>query len=343
MASIAELINDTQVVALNVTQGLEPMEGWEVPIFPATYPPDPKTKQHRHDTPYTVNQLKDGRWVATLDTVQSQANRMEASFTGELAHTVPTVTITAGQRTVSLTDLPHRLADAAIRTSDLRDEIRAAFEAHEAGDPLPIAELGPTSLVYGAWDSRDTRVRIPRMIRSEIYAWDVDVFTRSAQFSATFDGEDLGLTDQEWRKGAEVGFAPTPSVEQHGGVVVHGQIRQNMSLHLGACRNLERARTGLGQYILGLALGGYWMGGRDYDLRTGCWLIPSDAPRVEAVRKDGSRDALELNEGAVRSFLEDVALPAATELGIATGETPVREAQFDPKAGKSLIKKGVDE
>lgn len=342
MASIAELLNDTQVVALSVTQGLEPMEGWEVPVFPATYPA-PDKQGHRHDTPYTVNQLKDGRWVATLDTVQSQANRMEASFSGELAHTVPTVTVTAKERTVSLTDLPHRLADAAIRTSDLKDEIRAAFEAHDAGDPLPIAKLGPTSLVYGAWDSRDTRVKIPRMIRSEIYAWDVDVFTRSAQFSGTFDREDLGLTEQEWKKGAEVGFAPTPSVEQHGGVVVHGSIRQNTTLHLGACRNLERAYTGLGQYILGLALGGYWMGGRDYDLRTGCWLIPSDAPKVEAVRKDGSRSAVELDDGQVQSLLDEVALPAAAELGIETGEGSVRAATFDPKAGKSLIKQGVEE
>ncbi|WP_019022502.1 type I-U CRISPR-associated RAMP protein Csb1/Cas7u [Thioalkalivibrio sp. ALE23] len=342
MTNIKALLENAGTVALRVNQGLEPMEGWEVPVFPATYPAADKAG-HRHDTPYTVNQLRDGRWVATLDTVQSQANRMEASFSGELAHTVPTVSITAGERTIGLPDLPHRLADAAIRTSDLHDEIRAAFEAYDAGDPLPVAQLGPTSLVYGAWDSRDTRVKIPRMIRSEIYAWDVDIFTRSAQFTSAFSREDLGLTENEWKKGAEVGFAPTPSVDQHGGVVVHGEIRQIMTLHLGACRQLEQARPGLGTYLLGLALAGYWVGGRAYDLRTGCWLIPQGTPSIEAIQRDGTRSELELDEEQVNRFLNDTAVPAAATLDIRTGPDPIHQATFDPKAGKALLKKGAGE
>lgn len=342
MSPIKELLDTPEIAALTLSQGLEPMEGWEVPIFPATYPA-PDKQGHRHDTPYTVNQLKDGRWVATLDTVQSQANRMEESFSDDLAHAVPTVTITAGSKTVHLTDLPHRLADAAIRTSDLQGEIRGAFEAYDAGDALPVAKLGPTSLVYGAWDSRDTRVKIPRMIRSEIYAWDVDVFRRSAQFSGTFSREELGFTESEWKKGAEVGFAPTPSVEQHGGVIVHGEIRQTATLHIGACRQLERAQPGLGAYVLGLALGGLWSGGRDYGLRTGCWLIPSGTASCEAVYSDGRRSTVELTAEVVRSYVDQDALSAATSLGIETGETAVRAAQYDPKAGKALLKTKVEE
>ena len=342
MARIPDLLTDTEAAALRLKQPLTPMEGWEIPIFPATYPPEPNRKTHRHDTPYTVNQLKDGRWVATLDTVQSQANRMEATFTEERADAVPRVTITAGERTVPLTELPHRLADAAIRTSNLQAEIREVFEAMDAGDPLLVAQLAPTSLVYGAWDSRDTRVKIPRMIRSEIYAWDVDVFTRSAQFTGTFFPEELEFTDQEWRKGAKVGFAPTPSVDQHGGVMVHGAIQQIATLHLCECRKRERACPGLGQYILGLALTGLWHGGREYDLRTGCWLVPDSTPGLEVISRDGRREAIELGAEDIERFLAETALPAARELGIRPGET-VREAQYDPKAGKKLAKEGAEE
>ncbi|MDX1607037.1 MAG: type I-U CRISPR-associated RAMP protein Csb1/Cas7u, partial [Candidatus Competibacterales bacterium] len=238
------LLDQTDIVALTVTQALEPMEGPGVPIFPATYPAPSKGGSHRHGTPYTINELRNGTRVATLDSVQSQANRLEAAFHGELARYVPQVTVTAGERTLALTELPHRLADAAVRASELGGEIRAAFEAYERGDPLPVARLSPASLIFGAWDSRDTRIRIPRLVRSEIHAWDVDIFTRSAQFSGAFEREDLGLTETEWKKGAEIGFAPTPSIDQHGGVLVHGAITQTATVHIGALRQLDRAAPG---------------------------------------------------------------------------------------------------
>ena len=88
MQEIQDLLNDKEIVAISLSQKLEPMEGRESPVFPATYPAAEK-QGHRHDTPYNVNQLKDGRLVATLDSVQSQANRMEAAFSDELAHAVP--------------------------------------------------------------------------------------------------------------------------------------------------------------------------------------------------------------------------------------------------------------
>ncbi|AHE97191.1 CRISPR-associated protein [Thioalkalivibrio paradoxus ARh 1] len=322
-------------MALSVAQELEPIEGRDVPLFPPTYPA-PERGTHRHDTPYTINQLKDGRRVATLDSVQSQANRMEAAFHGELAHAVPRITLTAGTRTLALTELAHRIADAAIRASKLGSRIHAAFEAYDHGDPLPIAQLGPTALVFGAWDSRDTRVKIPRLIRSEIHAWDVDVFTRSAQFSGAFTREELGFNDKEWKQGADIGFAPTPSVDQHGGVVVHGPIRQTASLHLGALRQLDNAAAGLGNYLLGLALGAFWTGGRDYTLRAGCWLLPSAPPVVEVVTRGGAREPLALDRDPALPFLEAQLAVAKERLGIPVGETAAVE--YDPAAGKKMLK-----
>ena len=337
MNDINHLIQDRNAVAISVSQKLVPMEGRQSPIYPSTYPAAEK-QGHRFETPYNINQLKDGRMVATLDSVQSQANRMEAAFVEELAHAVPRVTVAAGDRVVMLTELPHRLADAVIRASELHDAIRDAFEAYDAGDPSLIAKLGPTSLVYGAWDSRDTRVKIPRLIRSEIHAWDVDVFTRSAQFSGTFSRQELGFTEQEWKKGADIGFAPTPSVDAHGGVMVNGEIQQLATLHLGQCRALDRATPGLGTYVLGLALAGLWIGGRDYTLRTGCWLVPHGTPEVTIVDRLGQRIPLELTTEAVLAFLDGPALTAARQLEVPLEDAQAIAANFDIKAGKALLK-----
>jgi CRISPR-associated protein Csb1 len=335
---VEKLLNDSSTVALSITQPLEPMEGRETPIYPATYPAAER-QGHRYDTPYTINKFNDDRLVATLDSIQSQANRMEAAFSADLEHAVPKVTVTAGDRIVCLTDLPHRLADAAIRATDLHDEIRTAFEAYDAGDPHPMAQVGPTSLVYGAWDSRDTRIKVPRLIRSEILAWDVDVFTRSAQFSGSFSREELGFTEKEWKQGAEIGFAPAPSVDDHGGVLVRGNIRQIATIHLGQCRSLDRATAGLGSYILGLALGGFWTGGRDYSLRTGCWLVPDGPPEITIISRQGERTQINLDEDSAVRYLEDVALPAARKLDIALDGKSPRNATYSQELGKKLLKK----
>ena len=46
------------------------------------------------------------------------------------------------------TELPHRLADASIRATRFAGDIRAAFGSFDGGDPVPLARLASTSLVY---------------------------------------------------------------------------------------------------------------------------------------------------------------------------------------------------
>lgn len=111
---------------------------------------------------YTFNEIGNGVRICELDAVQSQANRMEASFRGGLAGFVPRHAVEAGGHRADLTELPHRIADAAVRTTELAGELWKCFEAFAAGDAVPMARLAPTSLVYGAWDSRDTRDSVPR-------------------------------------------------------------------------------------------------------------------------------------------------------------------------------------
>ena len=240
--SLHQLIADPRLVALTFRQRLEPLEGRDVPLHPPTYPPENKTGTHRHDTPYTVNRTRDGGWLCELDSVQSQANRMEAAYTAALADVVPHHVVRAGRVERDLTALPHRIADAAIRASALGPRIREAFEAFAAGDAMPLARLAPTSLVYGAWDSRDTRVAIPRAVVSAIRAANVSVLTSSAQYSGAFTKSALGLTDSEWtRGGARAGFAPSPDINRPGGVLVHGEIVQSASVMLDLLRRYGAA------------------------------------------------------------------------------------------------------
>jgi CRISPR-associated protein Csb1 len=328
------IATDPDVVAITMRRTLAPLDGPDVPVFPATYPAPEKGK-HRLDSPYTINELRDGRLVADLDSVQSQANRMEAAFSGPFAQLVPQHAIEAGGRRASLVELPHRLADAVARASDLRDAIHAAMEDYAAGKPSKVAKLCPTALVYGAWDSRDTQVKIPRAVRAEIRAHDVSVATRSAQFTGTFDAETLGLTEDEWKKGADVGFAPTPSVNAHGGVYVHGEILHTASIVLAPLR--RGGDDQLTSYLLGLAVVGLLHAMRETRLRVGCELIPLAPPQWESIQADGTRTRLDVLAKDVERTVADVAETWAREAGVVLGEEATVHL-YDPKAAKAAIK-----
>ena len=337
---IENLVADREVVALTFKRKLESIDGPGVPIFPPTYPVPKETGKHRHDTPYTVNETKDGVLVCDLDSVQSQANRMEAAFTDGLAGVVPQHAVQAGNHQVRLTELPHRIVDASIRATDLAGDIREWMLAFDSGDPAPLARAAPTSLIYGAWDSRDTQMRIPRVVRSEIRAHDVSVFTRSAQYSGAFKQESLGLDDTEWKKGADVGFAPTPSVDAHGGILAHGEIVHSASILLNAVR---KYRTGDGSdvlpnYLLGLALGGLLVGGGDYALRSGCSLVPAAPAEWRAVTRGGERRSIEVDESAVLGEVRETAKKWSETAGVALGGEP-KIHEYDSKIAKAMLKK----
>ena len=338
---IENLVADREVVALTFKRKLESIDGPDVPIFPPTYPAQEKTGIHRHGTPYTVNKTKDGVLVCDLDSVQSQANRMEAAFTGELADVVPQRAVVVPQPAVKagegenriekrLTKLPHRIVDASIRATDLAPHIHEWMEALDRRDPVPLAKAAPTSLVYGAWDSRDTQVKIPRVVRSEIRAYDVSVFTRSALYSGAFKREELDIDEQIWnrKKGgaAEIGLAPTPSVsvEARGGILAHGEIVHSASILLNAVR---KYRTGDGSdvlpnYLFGLALGGLLVGSGDYDLRSGCSLVPAAPAEWRAVTRGGERRSIEVDESAVLEEVREIAKKWSETAEVTLGGEP---------------------
>ena len=128
-----------------------PVEGESGVIFPPTY------AMGDGKSPYNIDVLSDGTKVCTIDGVGSQANRMEPIFkaakAGEpnpLSKLVPQIDIAYGnEKTVSILEAGHRLGDAVVRSSELKDEAQKAFKLFlDTGDASALAKLSPTSLVF---------------------------------------------------------------------------------------------------------------------------------------------------------------------------------------------------
>lgn len=305
-----KMANDaTGPVALHLRQRLLPVEGEGAVVFPPTYA----------EIGYNIDELSDGSKVATIDSVGSQANRIEPIFKAgephrsraELAALVPQIAIEVGQEpgrgSVSILDAGHRLGDALVRSSTLRADAETAFKALlESGDAEPIAKLAPTSLLFGVWDSRGTFAKVPRIVQAVIRAWNVEELRRSAQYNTPVDYTALDVfTPQQKAKDldnpkspvAMRGFAHVPAVNMPGGVVARGEIRRDVTINLIALRRLEGKSDGklLRRYILGLALVAA-SEPLDGFLRQGCLLTPDPkAPASwELVERTGQRSTVAL-------------------------------------------------
>ena len=303
-------------VALTLRQTLLPVEGRDAVIFPPTYA----------GIGYNIDTLADGTRVATVDSVGSQANRMEPVFEEEpYAALVPQVTITYGNdRSVSILEAGHRLGDALIRSTALAEEANAAFRTFlDTGDAAAVARLAPTSLVFGVWDSRDTQAKLPRIVQSVIRAWDVDDLKRSAQYAPPINyAEEGAFSEAEQEKAekegakkgtknplAQRGFVHVPATGEHGGIAVHGEILRTMTVNLVALRRLGGDDgPALRRYILGLALVAA-TAPLDGFLRQGCLLTPDpEAPAAwAAVGRDGVRQALALDADTALAFAQNAA------------------------------------
>lgn len=331
-------------VALTLRQTLLPVEGAGSVIFPPTYA----------RIGYNIDTLSDGTRVATIDSVGAQANRLEPLFKpaagdvadNPLAGLVPQIAVTYGEgKSVSILDAGHRLGDALVRSTELADEAKQAFLAYlDSGDATAIAQLAPTSLVFGVWDSRDTQAKLPRILQSVIRAWDVDELKRSAQYNPPVDYAALGVFSEEERKKqegseksqlAQRGFVHVPATEAHGGIVVRGEIRRDVTINLIALRRLDGDRgADLRRYVLGLTLVAA-TAPLDGFLRQGCLLTPDpDRPGTwERIDRNGGRTAVALDENVALDF----ARRSAETFGVASA----RRIAFDNARAMSDAKKKV--
>lgn len=164
---------------------LQPAGGVGDKVFPPTYEGGKYAVEERrlpgYDEPVTC---------VLLDSVQSQANRMEEALqqamdAGRLTIPVVEVDFTgcgllADVGRVTSLQAPHRLADAILRDSIVPDE-KVPFRQSQMGrridtvsltNATPIYEMCPTALLFGMWDSTGAKgglgAKFQRAIVSEV-------------------------------------------------------------------------------------------------------------------------------------------------------------------------------
>ncbi len=350
-------------VALILKQKLLPVDGEGGVIFPPTYA----------DIGYSIDTLSDGRKVAQIDSVPSQANRSEPVFMdAEYKDLVPQIEINLGnkedpERKVSILELAHRAGDAVVRSSDeLAAQVDAAFKAlSRTHNAVPLAKLAPTSLVYGAWDSRGTQVKRPRLIRSDIRAEDVEILHNASQYNSVWKLLDekqrdyLTKADKKNDLLAVKGFKDVPAVFRKtklphftkdglvndsarnlGGIIARGPITRQVTINLIALQSIrgdsDESTQKLKRYLLGLALVAATAETELY-LREGCLLrCADDADIWEAVARRGTSQYFSLSADQELALIKDYAKQAAADFGV---KQPEKIYKFDIEKAKELLAK----
>ncbi len=327
--------------ALSIVEPLEPALGQDAVFFPPTFAA-PEGSDEKPD--YVIDETPAGR-ICLVDTVGSQANRLEPMFKRtDLAGLVPRVTVKINDsRSVDLLDAGHRAADAVVRFSDLGKTLEQAFLAYrDNGNAEKLARIAPTSLIFGAWDSRSGGAKIPRVVESVVRAYEVQRLRRGAQYFAALEKEELeqlGLKEDLEKKdggkriGSKEGLYDNPAGKVPGGILAN-RIQREALLNLISLRALgagtEEASQKLRRYILGLALVAFFAPAELY-LRQGCLLVASASkPAIRhVVWRDGRREPLHVDF--------DAALTFARESAQAFGVGPDIQATFDPKLVKAKV------
>jgi CRISPR-associated protein Csb1 len=331
----AWLANDGPV-ALTIAQPLEPVAGDKSIFFPPTFAPP------QDDEDAKPSYVIDDNRTCLVDSLGSQANRLEPMFKrSDLSELTPRFTVKiSDERTINLLEAGHRAADAVVRFSDQGEKLKNAFlKYRDSGDAQELAKIAPTSLVFGAWDSRDTGAKIPRLIESTVRAYGVERVTRSAQYFSVLEKEELEqmkLDDLGQKVLSAHGLSDSPAGHTPGGVIAKDGIKREALLNLVALRALgskdaETTRK-LQRYVLGLALVAFVAPAQLY-LRQGCLLVGSEAnPATQkVVWRTGKRENFAVSEAEVVAF----AKAAAKDFVVG----PEIQATFNPK----LVQDAADE
>ena len=332
-----EWLKDDGPAALVLKEQLMPVEGPDGVLFPATFA---ASEDGTFKGGYNIDQFPDGSSVCLVDSVGSQANRIEPLFMkGEYAKLLPQIIIKAGNKEINLLEASHRAGDAIVRCSELKDELQGAFKKVLEGDSEDLARIAPTSLVFGVWDSRDTQAKLPRLVDSKIRAYNIRKLTRSAQYVPSADYIKENLLDEPTDKKtkdmyAVKGFVHVPATATHGGIIADGGIRRDATLHLAALRLLLTKDTEtqvLQRYILGLSLIAFTAKPSHY-LRAGCNLVinPDQKREMKIVHSDGRREDLTLSHQDALTYAKMVAI----EFKIAENRT----IHFDKELAEADLK-----
>ena len=180
-------------VAIRGKAILQPAGGPGDKVFPPTHSVDDRSSKER-GARYAREERQLPNGVVTpcvlLDSVQSQANRMEEALQEIWAAkkiVLPVVAVSFADvapdvGVVTSLSAPHRIADALLRDSLLDgklfrlSELGRSFADCSPRNATPLFKVCPTGLVFGLWDSTGPRgglgAKFSRVLVSEIVGFD---------------------------------------------------------------------------------------------------------------------------------------------------------------------------
>jgi CRISPR-associated protein Csb1 len=181
-----------QDAALRRRQTLQPTGGKGDKIFPPTYPGEGRNAPPRHV--YERRRLNgQDIWCVLIDSVQSQANRLEECLLQAIRDGVPIPHVVVdfgkanldGITEITSLDAPHRVYDAILRDSLLNgtpfmnSDVGTRLAKAKAEDASALLEVSPTALLFGAWHSTGEGgglgAKFARCLISEVVGVDVPV------------------------------------------------------------------------------------------------------------------------------------------------------------------------
>jgi CRISPR-associated protein Csb1 len=219
----------SSAAAIRLRRRLQPAGGAGDKVFPPTYEGGIYALE---DRVFGERRLP----CVLLDSVQSQANRMELALLS--AHrsgriTIPVVSVDFASvgvpeiGSVSSLDAPHRLADAILRDSLMggvkfreTDEGRALDTATNQ-NATHLFRLCPTALVFGLWDSTGARggmgAKFQRALVGEIVGVDVVVGVKpSSRIDPLGIVRDAGLLYEHKEGGGQWTLNETEAASEKG-------------------------------------------------------------------------------------------------------------------------------
>ena len=180
--------------AIRRVRRLQPAGGAGDKLFPPTYPAERTGDPPQHV--FELRRVGDREvWCALIDSVQSQANRMEEALLAAATEAgiipLPFILVDFSEADlyplehITSLDAPHRVYDAIIRDSLLDEEPfmesgpGRRLAAATPGAATALLEISPAALVFGAWHSQGEGgglgAKFPRALVSEIMGIDTPV------------------------------------------------------------------------------------------------------------------------------------------------------------------------
>ncbi|MCW2601813.1 MAG: CRISPR-associated protein [Frankiales bacterium] len=178
--------------AVRRRQKLQPVGGKGDKVFPPTYPGEGRNAPPRHVYEKRRLETKDV-WCVLVDSVQSQANRLEECLLQVIADGIPIPHVVVdfgaakldGISRVTSLDAPHRVYDAILRDSLLgkvpfmESNVGKQLAKAKPEDASALLETSPTALLFGAWHSTGEGggigAKFARCLISEIVGIDVPI------------------------------------------------------------------------------------------------------------------------------------------------------------------------